>query len=233
MEPREVEPREALATPGASLLLDLDGTLIDSEPASRAAYRHFFASRGWSVSDDDAAAFVGRRAADVFGTLDGPWRGLDAHALARESLTFIDHDAFPPRPLPGAGALLRATRGVVPTAIVTSAPRWWALRVLAILQAEEPDAIVAAESVTHGKPHPEPFARACVMLGADPALAVACDDAPAGVASAVAAGVGTVVGITTHVSAAALIEAGGTASAPDLRALLPSPPSSRADAPSL
>ena len=35
----------------AALLLDLDGTLVDSEPIHRAAYRAFFRERGWPEPD--------------------------------------------------------------------------------------------------------------------------------------------------------------------------------------
>ena len=59
----------------AALLLDLDGTLVDSEPMHRAAYASFFAARGWAVDEDAYAHFVGRRGADVFGSLPGPWTG--------------------------------------------------------------------------------------------------------------------------------------------------------------
>jgi len=38
------------------------------------------------------------------------------------------------------------------------------------------------------KPHPEPYLKACRLLGADPASCVAIEDSPTGTASAVAAG---------------------------------------------
>ena len=40
-----------LERPGAGLLLDLDGTLLDSEPVHRGAFRDYFAGRGWQVED--------------------------------------------------------------------------------------------------------------------------------------------------------------------------------------
>lgn len=210
-----------LAAAGASLLLDLDGTLIDSEPASRAAYRTFFQRRGWAVDDGVLRMFVGRRASDVFATIPGPWTGLDYHLLARESLSCLDHDAYPPVPVAGSGELLRHYRGRVPVAIVTSASASWVERALDIIGAEMVDAVVSAETTPEGKPSPAPYRIACERLGVDPRAAVACEDAPAGVRSARAAGAGAVLGITTSVPAPLLTAAGATHTAATLEVLLP------------
>jgi sugar-phosphatase len=41
-----------LAAPGAGLLLDLDATLLDSEPVHAAACLESLRGRGWRVPDD-------------------------------------------------------------------------------------------------------------------------------------------------------------------------------------
>ncbi|MFL6177439.1 MAG: hypothetical protein ACJ715_12380, partial [Ornithinibacter sp.] len=65
-----------MTSPGvAALLLDLDGTLVDSEPLHRERYRAWFEQRGWPYDDEVASLFTGRRADDVFRTVEGPWRG--------------------------------------------------------------------------------------------------------------------------------------------------------------
>ena len=53
------------------------------------------------------------------------------------------------------------------------------------------DVVVTGDAVGHGKPHPEPYLTAARLLGVDAASCVAIEDSPAGVASAVAAGVPT------------------------------------------
>ena len=50
------------------------------------------------------------------------------------------------------------------------------------------DAVVTGDSVTHGKPHPEPYLRAAALLGVDPGECVAIEDSGTGAASANAAG---------------------------------------------
>ena len=72
--------------PGA-LLLDLDGTLVDSEPLHRRGYEAYFAHQGWDVPD--LTIFTGRRAEDVFATEPGPWAGLDPMAVLEGVLRHV------------------------------------------------------------------------------------------------------------------------------------------------
>ncbi|HEY0948564.1 HAD family phosphatase [Nocardioides sp.] len=203
----------------AALLLDLDGTLVDTEPMHRAAYRRFFEGHGWEVPD--LSLFTGRRAADVFATEAGPWTGEDGHALAREVMACIDPEALP-EPVPGAAALLEAAARLgVPVAIVTSAGPAWVRRLAAgpLPGLADVEVLVTAEDVTDGKPDPAGYDLACRRLGVPAADAVAVEDSPAGVRAAVAAGVDTVVGVTTTWDAAALAAAGANRAVGDLRVL--------------
>lgn len=213
----------ALTGPGAGLLLDLDGTLVLSEETHRRAYRRYFASRGWTVDDATLARFSGRRAQEVFPTLDGPWRGEDPVALTTAvlaTLAAMVDDGERPVEVPGAGrALAAAARAGLPTVVVTSARREWTAGVLEALGAPNGLRLVTAEDCARGKPDPEPYRHGAEALGLPPAGLVAFEDAPAGVASARAAGVGLVVGVTTSLSADALVAAGAHACAPDLREL--------------
>ena len=213
----------ALIGPGAGLLLDLDGTLVLSEETHRRAYRRYFASRGWTVDDATIARFSGRRAQEVFPAVDGPWRGEDPVALTTAVLaTLAEMVAEGERPVevPGARrALAAAAWAGLPTAVVTSARREWTARVLEALRVPDGVRLVTAEDCERGKPDPEPYRRGAAALGLAPAGLVAFEDAPAGVASARAAGVGLVVGVTTSLPADALLAAGAHACAADLGAL--------------
>jgi len=211
-----------LGRPGASLLFDLDGTLIDSEPTSVAAFLGCFRARGWDISEEFVHEhFVGRRATEVFREVPGPWIGVDPVELAAQSLSFMDFEKVPPVPLPGAAEALTAWRGRVPIAIVTSAPRWWAERSLEIIGVPAPSAVVAADSYACGKPDPDPYLTAARELDTDPHLAIAFEDAVPGIAAARAARVGLVVGVTTHVDEATLQAGGAHATAPSVEVLLP------------
>lgn len=201
----------------AALLLDLDGTLVDSEPLQRIGYQRFFDARGWPAPD--LSVFTGRRAADVFPTLPGPWQDHDPVSLAREVVGLVPRDV-PPEDVPGAIILVRtATALGVRVAIVTSAgPAWVRTAVgdgLGVLDLVE--LVVTAQDVVNGKPDPAGFLLACERLGVDGGDTWAVEDSIAGVAAAAAAGVGTVIGVTTSATAEQLSGAGAHATYADLR----------------
>lgn len=202
----------------AALLVDLDGTLVDSEPIHRRGYRAFLAARGWEVAD--LSLFTGRRAEDVFASEPGPWEGLDPLELSAAVLPFVPPDA--PEPVPGARELLVAARAAgIPVAIVTSAGPAWVARSLdeALGLPDHVDLVVTAEDVVNGKPDPAGYRLACEGLGVAPSHAVAVEDSPAGVRAALGAGVGTAYGVSTTHPADALRTAGAADVFPDLRGL--------------
>lgn len=210
-----------LARPGAGLLLDLDGTLLDSEPVHRGAYRQYFAGRGWHVEEQVLGEFSGRRAPEVFATLRGPWGQEDPFALTEGVLDALRASTVRPVPVAGAVRLLAACRLTgLPVAVVTSARRGWVSATLDLLGVgQEGLMMVTAEDCATGKPDPEPFCRGADLLGLRPPDLVAAEDAPAGIASARGAGVGQVIGMTTSHPAQVLLDAGAHATAADLVAL--------------
>lgn len=206
--------------PISALLLDLDGTLVDSEPLHREGYRAYFAAQGWDVPD--LSIFTGRRARDVFATEPGPWNGLDPESVVAEVLRHVpDETAVAVR---GARELIVAARAAgVPVAIVTSAGRPWVERSLAdslSLGADSVDVVVTGRDVEAGKPDPAGFALACERLAIDPAGALAAEDSPAGVRAALGAGVRRVHGLRTTHMTDDLLAAGAVEVHDDLRPLV-------------
>ena len=100
---------------------------------------------------------------------------------------------------PGAGDVLALPR----VAIATSCSAPLARARLAAAGLPEPDVLVTADQVEHGKPAPDPYLLAAERLGVDPAACVVLEDAPAGIASGRAAGM-TVWAVTTTHAADAL-----------------------------
>jgi sugar-phosphatase len=210
-----------VTSPGfAALLLDLDGTLVDSEPLHRERYRTWFARRGWPYDDDVASLFTGRRADDVFRTVDGPWRGEDPAALLAEIIALEPLRRLPEPVVGAVEAVAWARAHGIRLALVTSAGTGWATRALAPLGGVGAfEVTVTRDDIETGKPDPACYALACARLGVPAGDALACEDAPDGVRSAAAAGVGTVVGVTTSFPARALVDAGAHRTLPDLTGL--------------
>jgi len=220
----------SLGQPGGGLLLDLDGTLLDSEPVHQGAYRQYFASRGWHVDDAVVREFAGRRAHEVFRSLKGPWTGEDPRALTEAVLGVLGASTVRPRPVPGATRLLaECARVALPVAVVTSARLGWVLAALELLGARPDLPVISAQDYSRGKPDPQPYLLGARRLGLRAGGLVAAEDSPAGIASAIGAGVGHVLGVTTTHRAHVLDAAGASTTAPDLMLLaeavatLPSP----------
>ena len=61
-----------------------------------------------------------------------------------------------------------------------------------------PKVLVTAEQVEVGKPNPAGYLRAAALLGVDPADCLVLEDAPAGVAAGLAAGMTVIAVLTTN-----------------------------------
>jgi HAD superfamily hydrolase (TIGR01509 family) len=90
---------------------------------------------------------------------------------------------------PGARELLESLRVEgVPCALVTMSYERFVAPILAHLPAGSFRAVVTGDSVTRGKPDPEPYLTAARLLAVDPAACVAIEDSDPGATSAAAAG---------------------------------------------
>lgn len=206
-----------LRRPGAGLLLDLDGTLVDSEPVHQAAFVEYFRSRGWTVPPEVVRSFSGRRAQEVFAATAGPWGDEDPQSLTAAVIRVLRRTVRAPVPVRGALDLLAACRDTaLPVAVVTSAGRAWAEAIVSALGSPGLP-MVTAEVCTHGKPDPEPYLRGVELLGLAARDVLAVEDAPAGLSSALGAGLGHVLAVTTSHGAELLGAAHGIVT--DLRPL--------------
>ena len=184
--------------PGA-VLLDLDGTLVDTTEAWHRAYAAVAAAHGRVLPDAwwDLAAGRGMVASTVVLGVDPAAEPDRARALADE-LSARGTEALAATPAtwrwrPGARALLGALRAAdVPHAVVTAVAARVAGPLLAAMDAA-PDALVAGDAVAHGKPAPDPYLHAARVLGVAPGDCLVVEDSPTGVAAAAAAGMAVLV----------------------------------------
>jgi sugar-phosphatase len=187
------------AVPCSALLLDLDGTLVDSADAVLRGWRRWARTAGVPV--DGLAGFVhGRSAADTITRLMPDVTTAQLRRHVRRVLHLQEIDPAPAAPVAGAAALLDGLDGVS-WAVVTGCSARMAQVRLAAGGLPAPPVLVTDEDVHAGKPSPAGYLLALERLGISPSGAVAVEDAPAGIEAARSAGLCTVAVTTTHPAA--------------------------------
>jgi HAD superfamily hydrolase (TIGR01509 family) len=195
----------ALHIPIDAVICDMDGLLIDSEGLSTEAWRVTLAGYGVMLQasdfddmfglriDEDAELIIQRY--HVAATVPELVQGKSDHmlALVRGHL----------QPMPGARDLvvwLMAQE--VPHALATSGLGEYAATCLAAVGLGDAFAIrVTGEQVPHGKPAPDIFLEAARRLDLSPERCLVLEDAPNGVAAAVAAGMPVIAVPNAHTAA--------------------------------
>lgn len=176
--------------------LDLDGTLVDSGPVHDAAFRAALAEVAPGLLGGfDYGAHAGAGTGDVARALG--LAGADAARLVRRKREIYRAHvgAGKVTAFPGAHRLLDrlAERGR-PAYLVTSGSHGSVARVLAACGLEgRVRGVLTGDDVPAGKPDPAFYRAACARWSVDPADAVAVEDSAHGAASAVGAGIRTLL----------------------------------------
>ena len=185
----------------AAVLWDMDGTLVDTEPYWIESEFALAERYGGSWSAEHALNLVGNDLIES-GRYIREHMGieLEPSVIVEELLdSVVAHVAREVPWRPGARELLAGlgTAGL-PCALVTMSYRRFVDPVLAALPAGSFAAVVTGDSVSHGKPHPEPYLKAARELGVSPHDCLAIEDSNTGARSAEAAGC-TVLVVPNHV----------------------------------
>jgi HAD superfamily hydrolase (TIGR01509 family) len=174
-------------------LWDFDGTLADTEPLWIKAEYDLVHSLGGTWSHAHAEQLVGNSLLDsgayilnVIGRHDLSPAWVVDQMLSRvlDGLLAGEIDWRP-----GAVELLAALRADgIPCALVSASYRNLLDAAIAQLPPDTFQVSVAGDEVRLGKPHPEPYERACALLGVDARRCVVFEDSVTGARSANAAG---------------------------------------------
>ncbi|MFI6443256.1 HAD-IA family hydrolase [Kitasatospora sp. NPDC050543] len=181
-----------------ALLLDMDGTLVNSDAVVERCWRRWAARHG--LDGDTAMRTVHGRQGHLSMAILLPDRPMEQNIeenrlmLAEET---ADTDGVVP--VDGAAAFLAALAGR-PHALVTSADEALARVRMGAADLPLPPVLVTAESVGASKPDPEGFLKGAAALGFAPADCIVFEDSEAGITAAHAAGI-PVVGIGPRAAA--------------------------------
>jgi HAD superfamily hydrolase (TIGR01509 family) len=189
---RPYAARMTLPNPVDAVILDMDGTLHDTEWVYHLALKRAVTAVGFAISDGFCHSLIGIPGRECDQMLqehlgpDFPFTECDRlYAEHREDLLA---QGIPLKP--GALELLDflAQRGL-PAAVATSASRHAAELHLGRsgLRTRLP-VVVTRDDVEHGKPHPDLFLQAAGLLGVPPGRCLAVEDSFNGIRAAHAAG---------------------------------------------
>jgi HAD superfamily hydrolase (TIGR01509 family) len=181
----------------AACLFDLDGLLLDTEPAHAHAWQEAARRFGRPLAQDELLALRGRRRLDCAAQVRRWIAAAGGPQLSDEELLAVRQpiaEALLARSpaMPGAEALVRRCLKLgIPMALATSssrpaveikvAPHPWMALITERVYGDDPE-------LDSGKPDPDPFLLAARRLGVAPGACWAFEDSMAGVAAALAAG---------------------------------------------
>ncbi|HEX5569579.1 MAG TPA: HAD family phosphatase [Streptomyces sp.] len=176
-----------------AVIFDLDGTLVDSEPAYHEATRRLLARYGVpGFSWQEHVRFIGIGTQETVATLRKEY-ALDApveELLAGKNSLYLELARTSATVFPGMRALVERLHAAGhPMAVASGSSR---AAIDAVLAGTALDALlpvrVSAEEVERGKPEPDVFLEAARRLGVEPARCAVVEDAPPGAEAAHRAG---------------------------------------------
>ncbi|MDJ0343665.1 HAD-IA family hydrolase [Streptomyces sp. H10-C2] len=175
-----------------ALLLDMDGTLVNSDAVVERCWRRWAAEHGLDAKDVMSVVH-GRQGHATMAVLlpDRPveLNLADNQRMLAEETADLDGVV----PIAGAPAFLASLAGL-PHALVTSADEALARARMGAAALPLPEIMVTAERVSASKPDPEGFLKGAAELGFAPEDCIVFEDAEVGIAAAKAAGM-RVVGV--------------------------------------
>ena len=182
-----------LSKQGRAFLFDLDGTLVNTTAAYIHAWHSLLAPKGAFVDADFFNTHIS-------GLADKQVREKFKIAISSEEKDeeFLKHLACV-EAIPGAIDFVRKCQGIGPAYVVTNSNKRAAEALLDCIGLGDVPLLTASD-VKHGKPNPEPYAKAMLTLGVSPRNCIVFEDSKSGAISARAAGAGFVIAISNNLS---------------------------------
>lgn len=180
-----------------AVIFDMDGVLVDSEPAHHEVESILFRELGIRLRPGERDAFTGMSGTKM-------WEHLkETHGLAPSVQELLDRDnrfrlsyfVSLPRltPIEGSRELLEKLHGRVRLALASSSSPEIINAVIDRLGIRDFfEAVVSGQSVRRGKPDPDIFLRTASLLGVGPSACMVIEDSANGAKAAAAAGMACV-----------------------------------------
>jgi phosphoglycolate phosphatase-like HAD superfamily hydrolase len=178
------------------VLLDIDGTLVDSNDAHAAAWYDVLTEAGYQVSRDDLRRLIGMGSDKLLPRAVGVDKASPDGKRLSERRKVVFRERYLPdlRPTRGARDLLVRMRGDGLSLVVASSAEGEELRALldVVGAADLVDDVTSSSEVSGSKPEPDVVEAALRKLGAPSSEALMLGDTPYDVEAATRARVGIV-----------------------------------------
>lgn len=190
-----------------TIIFDMDGLLVDSEPLARRSWERVVHSYGRVLDAETYSRMIGLRLEESSRLLQSRLEiPAEAETLAKQKeavLAQLGTDGLPP--MPGLNDLMHQLRlRQIPWAVATSNRRAFATQVLQQMDLWSTcGSLTTGEDVQNGKPAPDIYLLAARRMGAAPERCLALEDSVPGAQAAKAAGMVTIAVPGPHENASA------------------------------
>jgi HAD superfamily hydrolase (TIGR01509 family) len=171
-------------------IFDCDGTIADTMPLHFVAWTKAMKDLGGVFPEDLFYSLGGTPATVIVGMLNEKYGlSMDPAQTVRCKEDYYLQMIPEVRPIEPVLAIARKMHGLVPLAIASGGHREIVIATLRVLGIESLfTAIVCAEDYENGKPSPDPFLKAAILMGVAPDECVVFEDTAIGIEAAKAAG---------------------------------------------
>lgn len=175
----------------AAILWDMDGTIVDTEPAWIRAERALLRQWGSDLGPTDALDWVGIGLWDLASIFQA--RGVEMHAddIVAWMTDHVNAEIFQGELdwRPGARELaMQASAAGIVNVLVTMSTRGQAERIIGQFPPGTFSGIVGGDDVARPKPYPDPYLEGAKLAGVDAGNCVAIEDSVTGATAAWEAG---------------------------------------------
>ena len=175
-----------------SVIFDMDGVIIDSEPLHHRAERALLSKYQVILSDEELHSFTGKDAVQLLNEFISKYRlPVDFNFFYKQHRENLEQ-VFRSSEIPTTNAsfwIQALRRKRIPTALASSSHRALIDLVLERLNWKNYfDVIIGGDEIERGKPNPEIYLLAASRLGVPPEKCIAVEDSKNGVISASEAG---------------------------------------------
>lgn len=175
----------------SAVLIDMDGTLVDSEPSWLASETELMAEFGYQWRVQDQANCLGGPLDRVGNYMSDLVGGIKTGQFFTNSLIELVAARFQLglNLMPGSLELLENLNSLnIPMALVSASPRVLVQSAIDALPTPFFQVSISNSDVRNSKPHPEPFLTAAALLGKPISACLILEDSWTGVSSAIASG---------------------------------------------